>query len=98
MQLAELVEETGSLAKVAIGIGIKPSQATTVRRYRDGTRIPDRERMRRIVIFSEGRVTPNDIYGLTELIAECLEKRARRLACRKGGRPPHPELPLGDAA
>lgn len=98
MHLAEwMQEEKLSLAQAARGIGA--ANASVVQRYRDGQRIPDRERMRRLVIASDGRVTPNDIYGLTELIEQCLERRARRLA-KKAPAEPHPQLPFmpGEAA
>lgn len=97
MQIAELAKEDRlTLAQIAAGIGVANIRA--VQRYRSGDRIPDRERMRALVIFSEGRVTPNDVYGLTELIAECLERRARRLAGKKAAREKHPELPFEAAA
>lgn len=98
MQITEAMKEDRlTFRQVAEGISctLRSSQ-----RYADGDRLPDREHMRNIVIFFEGRVTPNDIYGLSELIAELQERRARRLAGRKG-REPHPELPFqaqGEAA
>lgn len=96
MQIAEFTrEERLTLAKLAKGIGAP--NPMSAKRYRDGTQIPGRARMRALVIFSEGRVTPNDIYGLNELIAECLERRAQRLARRKkhGAQPELPHLPPG---
>ena len=88
-------EEQLILGRVAIGIGA--FNGAVVKRYRDGARIPDRQRMKALVVFSEGRVTPNDIYGLTELIAELQQQRARRLAGKKA-REPHPELPFEEKA
>ena len=36
-----------------------------VRRYRDGTRIPERETMALIVEATKSAVTPNDFYGVS---------------------------------
>lgn len=95
MQIAEwLREEELSLRRAALAI--HAANGSVVQRHREGTNIPDRKLMRMYVIASEGRVTPNDIYGLTDLIAECLDKRSRRLA-RKKAAEPHPELPFADA-
>lgn len=92
MQIAEaLKDDRLTLRKAADGLGL--AGIRSLQRYIDGTRLPDREHMRRIVLFFEGRVTPNDIYGLSELIEELRERRARRLAGRKS-KPPHPELPF----
>lgn len=97
MNIAEWAKEDRlTLARIAQGIGV--ANTIAVSRYKNGSRIPDRERMRALVIFSEGRVTPNDVYGLGELIALCLEQRARRLDRRKTGRADQPELPLEAAA
>lgn len=36
----------------------------TVRRYLTGDRIPDKERMLRIALATDGQVTANDFFGL----------------------------------
>jgi DNA-binding transcriptional regulator YdaS (Cro superfamily) len=36
----------------------------TIRRYIAGTRIPDKERMSRIALATDGQVTANDFFGL----------------------------------
>lgn len=36
----------------------------TVRRYLTGDRIPDKERMSRIALATDGQVTANDFFGL----------------------------------
>jgi hypothetical protein len=92
MQLADAIRED-RLTLDAVAKGIKVANATTVRRYRDGERIPEPATMRAIVEFFEGRVTPTDIYGLAALIEELQARRRRRLA-----RPNEPELPLEVAA
>lgn len=92
MQIAEWMKEDGlTFRQVAARLGIDLRSA---QRYRYGHRIPDRERMRKLIAASEGRVTPNDIYGLSGLIDELLQARADRLAGRKKKAAPHPELPF----
>jgi transcriptional regulator with XRE-family HTH domain len=39
----------------------------TVARYEAGTRIPERDTMRRIYVVTDGAVTPNDFYDLPDL-------------------------------
>lgn len=39
--------------------------AETVRRYIAGIRIPDKERMSRIALATDGQVTANDFFNLT---------------------------------
>jgi transcriptional regulator with XRE-family HTH domain len=93
MQLADAIAEDGlNLIEVAEAIGA--SSNSVVRRYRAGERIPDRARMRAIVEFFEGRVTPNDIYGLTELI----ERLQQRRAARRAADPRQSALPLVEDA
>lgn len=92
MQIAEWMKEEGlSFHRAAQAIGA--ANGKVVHRHATGAQIPVRDLMRGYIIASEGRVTPNEIYGLTGLIAECLERRARRLA-RKKAAEPHPELPF----
>lgn len=97
MQIAAwLQEEELTLDRAARAIGA--ANRSVVQRHLKGHQIPNRELMRQYVIASEGRVTPNDIYGLSELIAECLERRARRLQAKKNRRHDQPELDLEAAA
>lgn len=56
-----LTEASLTVAQFAVQIDVDGS---TVRRYRAGARIPDRDVMARIVKATGGRVTPNDFYGV----------------------------------
>lgn len=45
---------------------VKGVGATGVRKWRKGDRVPRPDQMRRIVEATEGKVTPNDFYGIAE--------------------------------
>jgi transcriptional regulator with XRE-family HTH domain len=62
MTLQQYLEETGtSRTQFAERIGVKYE---TVRRYLDGSRIPDRRRMAQIALATGGNVTANDFFAL----------------------------------
>jgi len=62
MTLSEFLETTNSTdAAFAAAVGV---ERTTVLRWRLGTTIPDRDSMAAIIRETEGRVTPNDFFGV----------------------------------
>ena len=61
MTLADfLTSRDLSLTAFAAQIGVSTE---TVRRYRDGTRIPEKEIMTTIFTATDGAVSANDFYG-----------------------------------
>lgn len=64
MKLADYLSETNTTV-TAFARKIDEAQAT-VSRYVNGQRIPERAIMSKIVQATEGRVTPNDFYELSQ--------------------------------
>lgn len=64
MTLSEYLKEAAiARADFARQIGVSPE---TVRRYIEGERIPDRERMAKIALATGCRVTANDFFGILQ--------------------------------
>lgn len=60
MRLDQFIASTGQTdTAFAVQIGVT---SEAVRRYRNGTRIPDRAVMERIFAATDGAVQPNDFY------------------------------------
>ena len=74
MQLAEYLEgERMSLTAFAEKI---ETSVETVRRYRDGERVPNRENMAKVVAATGGKVQPNDFFDTPSPPGEPDDQRA----------------------
>jgi transcriptional regulator with XRE-family HTH domain len=59
------------------------SVVSTVSRYENGTRIPERDTMKKIYIVSRGAVTPDSFYDIPAWEAELIRREAEAELARK---------------
>jgi DNA-binding transcriptional regulator YdaS (Cro superfamily) len=65
MQLSQYMDEHG-LDDAGLAQLVGDCSASGVRKWRKGERSPRAKQMRAIAVLTEGRVTPNDFFGVKE--------------------------------